>query len=514
MNGVSYDYAAANAATNDTKQANLDAERKRLAEARKKALADRLAKSNPPPEPVTRPNTAPPPGGAERDAFVNSGNAGGTPPPVQSQYDIARSRVTSEAEKEKARRSEALKARLAAQGMVGSGLAMKQERGLEQDIGRESAAQLGDIASDESAAIEARNEAALGREHETQLAREKIFSEEGMTYAKMFSDENIAYAELDQSERKLAEEGRQFDSEMDFKNYALEAGFEENAIDRAWNAIEEQRDRDATSSDIGLKGEEDRKSIAARGSVEEDLANLASELRNVDANLEDVRDQKRITREAQGKAAYNLGFSKTDLTPDQEAMLEDDAGLKAMYDAGMSGRDYEASKQSAERLWNYQDTLLTAAADPMMLANLEELGKSLGYVDSPDAGTTGDGADTTGAVPKNVALTAQNIKAGGSAYIDQIKGYDDPVYQALLKDPTIPKGTGLKDVRDTDVMKNAWSVSNFDFSYSSKTPVIWNDKVFTVVGMRGHNKAGRNNITYTLRNLATGELAEYEAKWR
>ena len=151
----------------------------------------------------------------------------------KSQYDIQREKVQSDAEKEQQRRQEALSREFASRGTQDSGIAIKA--GLEQQRGIQEA-RAGALSQIDVSQLQAAEQAA-----QTQAGREFQASQ---TELERGLQRELTYADLNLREQGLFEEARQFDSELDFQSYALEGGWNQDEIQRAWQASQNESERE------------------------------------------------------------------------------------------------------------------------------------------------------------------------------------------------------------------------------------------------------------------------------
>lgn len=78
------------------------------------------------------------------------------------------------------------------------------------------------------------------------------------------STEKIAFADLSVREKQLVQQGKQFDDELSFKKWATQGGWTQEEAGRAWQSIENEKDRTLTRSESAL-GRELQKYVADLG---------------------------------------------------------------------------------------------------------------------------------------------------------------------------------------------------------------------------------------------------------
>jgi len=230
--------------------------------------------------------------------------------PKKSSFDIQRSQVEGQAEQEKQRARQAFEEQMASQGIAkGSGIYESQLREFDVNSRKELGSRLGSVNLSEAQALEARREAELGRTQQTkerlgtqdfaaaqsELGRLQQTSERLGTqdFAAVQEDLNrsltqsIETGKLTMQAAQLAQEGAKFDNEMQFKKYALDSGYEENDIQRAWQEIEASKDRVA-QTDI-QKNELDFKTWATQAGFDEN---------EVDRSWKEIQNSQALQHEA------------------------------------------------------------------------------------------------------------------------------------------------------------------------------------------------------------------------
>lgn len=169
------------------------------------------------------------------------------------------------------------------------------------------------------------------------------------------STEKVAFAQLSLKEKELAQQGTQFKDEMAFKKYATDGGWSQQEADRVWQSMESQKERDARAQESGLSREL-QKYIADRG-FEIDDKKLAETVRQFD-----------------GKIAFDTWATQAGL---------DDNERGRIWQGHL--QDLEQKWQTGERLGSQEHQSLiedkriqaqTAAQEFERVANLEVLGKT------------------------------------------------------------------------------------------------------------------------------------------
>lgn len=69
------------------------------------------------------------------------------------------------------------------------------------------------------------------------------------------SREKLGFADLSVREKELSQQGQQFKDELAFKKFATEGGWSQQEADRAWKSLESEKDRSLTSTESALDRE-------------------------------------------------------------------------------------------------------------------------------------------------------------------------------------------------------------------------------------------------------------------
>jgi hypothetical protein len=145
------------------------------------------------------------------------------------------------------------------------------------------------------------------------------------------------------AEAQLAQSAGQFDTELDFRRWATERGFEENEINRAWS----------TSERIGgqefVTGEREAGQAFVTGErlssqeFQTGILGMQQSFATGQLILADELEKNRDNDTRIAQTAYNLGLAGQELPPD---MAENGIAVNA-YRAGQAG----TAVQDAERQW-------------------------------------------------------------------------------------------------------------------------------------------------------------------
>jgi hypothetical protein len=180
------------------------------------------------------------------------------------------------------------------------------------------------------------------------------------------SREGVAFAGLNLEEKRLAQEGSQFTSRLDFDRWATQAGLDDVAAGRIWQSIENDRDRSLTKDENAL----DR-------NLTQSESRLGRELQRYIADTGFAIDERQLTetiRQFDGKLAFDKWAT--------QAGLDDNAAAR-VWDGHL--QDLSQKWQTGERLGSQEHQVLiedkrvqaqTAAQQFDRLTNLEVLGKT------------------------------------------------------------------------------------------------------------------------------------------
>ncbi len=155
-------------------------------------------------------------------------------------YDVQRERVAQTTENQRQQLSDAIRRRLAAQGISG-GAENMQLRNLEVELAKSQAQGVTDIGLAELGAAEQERQAQEQRRYgTTERLGSQAFQRGLQTSAEQLQRESL-YANLSTSERQLAEQGRQFNTKIEFDRWATEQGYTESEKARAWQSAESDK---------------------------------------------------------------------------------------------------------------------------------------------------------------------------------------------------------------------------------------------------------------------------------
>lgn len=168
----------------------------------------------------------------------------------RSQWDWQREQIQGQFDAEQQRQIEQLDAYLAAQGITG-GAAVQARNDLMRDLSLQRAQAMNQVSQQEAGYLGQAAMAEAARRSSTEQALlENAFSSE------------LGFANLNQRERQLAENARQFDNRMDFDAWATEQGFTENERQRAWQALQNDENRRLTAGELQFKIDDMRNRLA------------------------------------------------------------------------------------------------------------------------------------------------------------------------------------------------------------------------------------------------------------
>lgn len=165
----------------------------------------------------------------------------------RSQYDLRRRAIQERMAQQEQMGSEALKQRLAAQGVEdGSGIALKQQRMMGQSLGQQQAQQLSEVDIAELGAMQQSAEASAEREF--------VAGESAADRAQKYWQ---SYNSLNLQERQLLEDSRQFQTKQEFERWALTEGWNQDEIERVWQTQTQERKYEHDRNMVGLQNEAD-----------------------------------------------------------------------------------------------------------------------------------------------------------------------------------------------------------------------------------------------------------------
>jgi hypothetical protein len=170
----------------------------------------------------------------------------------KSAYDIQREQVETQAEQDRKAREAALKRRVAAQNIEGSGIQESAQRGIEQTVGQERGAGLSSVNAQEAAAAQAAQTAATQQQYAKELQAggiagqqavqaQSIAGQKELQSAQIASTEKITSSQLNLQEKQLAQQAGQFTDQLSFNKWATQQGFNEQDATRAWQSNENEK---------------------------------------------------------------------------------------------------------------------------------------------------------------------------------------------------------------------------------------------------------------------------------
>jgi len=195
------------------------------------------------------------------DTQNNTDNGGIEKAGGKSIYDIQREQAATQADQLRQQRQQALKRRVAAQNISGSGIQESAQRQIEQDVGNVYGQGVTAANAAEAAAKQAQQTAATQQQYQKELQS-----------AQIASTEKIAMGDLSLREKQLAQQGAQFTTEEEFKKYALEKQYTDAEEQRAWQAMQNEKAQQATASLQGAQIASTEKMQSAQIASAEKLA--------------------------------------------------------------------------------------------------------------------------------------------------------------------------------------------------------------------------------------------------
>lgn len=162
------------------------------------------------------------------------------------------------------------------------------------------------------------------------------------------SQERIAFAELDQRDRALAQNGMQFTDRLEFDKYALQQGYDQAAIERTWQAVQNEQKLQAQERIAGMEIASREKIAADQNLIQQQGLSLQeAELYGyTDANGNHIAG-------AAERAAAQLGLQERSLELQQKELFgyTDEQGV---YHKGKYDLMNDAEKRAADELYGFQ----------------------------------------------------------------------------------------------------------------------------------------------------------------
>jgi len=247
----------------------------------------------------------------------------------ETAYDLQRQRVQGDTEAVRSRATEDLERRMAATGAgVDSGVAFKQRRMLNKDIGEAAGRQTSDIAMEEMGARER-----LAERLGTQAYEAEQAGLERSEAQRQFDSSQDLTAQMKGAD--LAQSAWKFENEEDFRRWAREQDIADADIERAWQTNENEREREASMSEL-LAGKDYTDVIASRA------------------------EERKTKAEYYHTAGQAGSLGDTELAQLQQS----DPSAYMAYMAGKEGKSVDEAVAEAELKVKIQDAIITAMADP------------------------------------------------------------------------------------------------------------------------------------------------------
>lgn len=275
----------------------------------------------------------------------------------RTQFDYQREQIDAQFAAEMQRQSEHLDAMLASQGITGPAAAQAKTQLMAQ------------MASQRATALQGVNqqEAAFGQEVAvTEAARR--FSKETQLTEQAFTSE-MTYAQLNQRERELSEQARQFDNRQDYEAWALKQNLTNDERQRIWQSIQNDENRRIDAAGLQQKVDQMRNDLAyqyeqlktttgverdqIRANIYNQMQDIASaerqlayrsyadqQLAKLNSDLEQNNWEDRNAIEQRQQAFFNIGKAGTIIGDDQlSALKEQDPLAYYAYIDGKAGMD-------------------------------------------------------------------------------------------------------------------------------------------------------------------------------
>ena len=190
---------------------------------------------------------------ATLDAVARNVNAGTdyNPPTSNGQnaYDLQRQQIAAKNEAARKQQQDALKRRMAAQGIQDSGIEEKGVRNTDVAAEQANASEQGQVDVSQLQSVEAAEQAELQREEQEKLQAESIGAQEQMQGTQIASTEKLAGKQIASTEtmqeKQLAQSASQFATQQDFNKWAAQQGFNEQDATRAWQSAENTKAQQA-----------------------------------------------------------------------------------------------------------------------------------------------------------------------------------------------------------------------------------------------------------------------------
>lgn len=374
-------------------------------------------------------------------------------------YALRRQGVEQETENLRQRAAEDLERRLAAQNMQNSGMAFKQRRQLESDLGKLYGQQASNINIEELGALERQAER-LG----TQAFTAEQAGLERAEAQRQFDTSSDLQAATTRA--NLAQEAWKFENEEKFRRWAREQDIAEADIDRAWQAAQNER-RYETDLQSRLAG------IFATADVEADAEERKA-----------VRDQT--------VEYYNAAGQAGNLSPEElESLRTSNPVAYYAYKAGESGKTVDETKADADLQFQLRQALITTAGDdPKTRSALINLAQRWGY-------DVGDWGIQPGATPGEAP--AGGLSTDSYEYQERING-------AKPFTPSVEYYTG--GGKDNGWYFNSLPAKGDDFVFQGRLYTRTDDD--TKIDKSGPNT--KETEYFMVEDVETGEILRIDAK--
>jgi hypothetical protein len=208
-----------------------------------------------------------------------------------------------------------------------------------------------------------------------QLQREQMALTASEGQAERASREGIAFAGLSLDEKRLAQEGAQFTNELEFKKYAADRGFDDNAAQRAWQGIQ-------NANELGS-----RKDIAQMGITATSSENALDRAAAVTLKGMDVEGQQ-VIEKLRGNIQAGLQGSEQDWKSAEGAL--DRAQELAVQRGDIEGQreietlrnDLQGKREEAQRTWQATESNLERTWKTGENISAQDAEKNLRYIDA------------------------------------------------------------------------------------------------------------------------------------
>lgn len=201
----------------------------------------------------------------------------------RTSFDYLREGINAQYAMEQERQNEQIDAMLAAQGITGPAAAAAKTQMIAA-MNAQKAMQLQDVNRQEATYMQ---EAAM-TEQAQRFSREERLGEQAFTG-------DLTYAQLNQNERQLVEEGRQYDNREDFDAWAEENKYTNEERQRAWQAIQNDANRSLDVQGLQQKVDSMRNDLAYQYEQLQTTTGVQRDQirQNIFNNLQDIASAER-----------------------------------------------------------------------------------------------------------------------------------------------------------------------------------------------------------------------------